>query len=50
MKIALAAEVHLAGQSLLAGQTLNIKNTLIYRAPTRRPKLFKREGQNLEST
>jgi hypothetical protein len=43
----LAADAHLAeGQFLLEDQTLNKAKSLMYRAGTRRPTIFKTEGQN----
>jgi hypothetical protein len=46
----LAAEVHSTeGQFLLEELALNIGNSLIYQAGTRKPAVTKREGQDLES-
>jgi hypothetical protein len=46
---AVAAELHMAeGRLLLEDQTLNEAKSQIYRAGTRRPTIYKGEGQNLE--
>jgi hypothetical protein len=38
----------MAGQILIAGATLNRENSPRYRVGTRRPTVFKTEGQNLK--
>jgi hypothetical protein len=45
----ITAEAHLAErQFLLEEQTLNIENSVVYRARSRRPTVSRQEGQNLE--
>jgi hypothetical protein len=49
LQTTLAADAHLAeGQSLDEEQTLNNAKSLIYRAITRRPIIYKTEGQKFK--
>jgi hypothetical protein len=45
LQTTLAAEALLAGQISFDEQMLNVDNSLMYRAGTRRPKVSKSEGQ-----